>query len=362
MNFPRNLFIENAKREGHSDTYLKETLDYIDVLKEKNLPVVFSLMHLSILLGLNFEELKNTIHTRSFHYSYYLIRKRRGGYRRIIAPHQPIKFLQNWIKINILDNINPSHYATGFIKNKSILTNAKLHEDSQVVFNLDLVNFFESITERRIYGIFKSLGYCKNLAVEFAKICTVQISCEIFENLSELESEYFSELLLIKEPVLAQGASTSPGLSNIVCQRLDKRLSGLANKLGVNYSRYADDITFSGDNESLPNIGVIRKIISEEGFNINWDKVGKYKKGQKQVVTGLLVDGHVRVPKKFKKEIYRHLHFCEKYGALSHFQRISPDKGYRKEWLLGKILFVNSIEPDEAKKMYEIAKKVQWEI
>jgi retron-type reverse transcriptase len=362
MNFPRNLFIENAKIEGHSATYLKETLEYIDILTGKNVPVVFSLKHLSILLGLNFDELKNTIHTRSFHYSYYLIKKRRGGYRRIVAPHQPIKFLQNWIKINILDNIQPSQYATGFIKNKSILINAKMHEDSKIVFNLDLVNFFESITEKRIYGIFKSLGYCKNLAVDFAKICTVRISNKAYEGLSDLEKEYFSDLLLLNEPVLVQGASTSPGLSNIICQRLDKRLSSLANKLGVNYSRYADDITFSGDDESLPKISIIRKIITYEGFNINWEKVGKFRKGQKQIVTGLLVDGHVRVPKKFKKEIYRHLHFCMKYGALSHFQRISPDKGYRKEWLLGKILFVNSIEPNEGKKMYEIVKKIQWEL
>ena len=362
MNFPRNLFIENAKIDGHSDAYLKETLEYIDVLTQKQLPVVFSLKHFSNLLGIDFNKLYTTIQTRSYHYSYYLIKKKCGGYRRIIAPHTPIKYLQNWIKLNILDNIDLSPYATGFVKKKSIYNNAKMHENSKVIFNLDLANFFESITEKRVYGIFKSIGYCNNLSVEFAKICTNRISNVDYDKLSELEKEYFQELLQFKEPVLVQGASTSPGLSNLICKRLDLRLSKLANKQGVNYSRYADDITFSGDDDKLPKIGILKRIITEEGFHINWKKVGKYKTGQRQLVTGLLVDKKVRVPKKFKKEIYRHLYFCKKYGALSHFQRINPDKGYRKEWLLGKIFFVNSIEPDEAKKMFRIVNQINWEI
>ena len=228
--------------------------------------------------------------------------------------------------------------------------------------NLDLSNFFETITEKRVYGIFKSLGYCKNLSVEFARICTAQISDLKYESLSESEQEYFKDIYNLKDSVLVQGAPTSPSLSNFICRRLDLRLSKLANKLGVSYSRYADDITFSGDEKDLPNIGILKHIIEDEGFKINWEKVGKYKKGQRQIVTGLLINDKVRVPKKFKKEIYRHLHFCLKFGAYSHFQRICPEKGYRKEWLLGKIYFVYSIEPDEAKKMLEIASKIEWEI
>ena len=161
---------------------------------------------------------------------------------------------------------------------------------------------------------------------------------------------------------MVQGASTSPGLSNLVCNRLDKRLSSLANKHGVNYTRYADDITFSGTGCKLPSVNLLKKIIKDEDFEINWSKYGYYKKGQRQIVTGLLINERVRIPKKYKKEIYRHLFFCKKYGAASHFNRISPDKGYRREWLLGKILFVNSVEPEEAKRMFEKVKQINWEI
>jgi len=362
MNFPRNLYIENAKLEGHSDAFIENTLNYADNLISKNLPVIFSLKHLAILTGIEFHELQSIIKSRNNNYSYYLIKKKKGGYRRIIAPHSNMKSLQKWIQINILDKVELSPFATGFVKEKSILDNAKMHENKSMILNLDLSNFFETINERRVYGIFKSLGYASNLSVEFAKICTASISNYRFKQLSEEEQECFKDLYSLKESVLIQGAPTSPGISNIICRRLDHRLSKLANKFGVSYSRYADDITISGNIGSLPHIISIRKIIEDEGFKINWDKVGKYKTGQKQMVTGLLIDEKVRIPKKFKKDIYRHLYFCKKYGVLSHFQRVAPDKGYRKEWILGKILFVHSIEPEEAKKMMKLVEQINWEI
>lgn len=362
MDFPRNLYIETANNEGHSPEFLTNTLEYIDNLTRKNLPVIFSLKHFSLIIGIELSDALKIIGNRNNHYSYYLIKKKKGGSRRIVAPYKNLKFMQSWIKENILDKVHSSQHATGFIRGKSILNNAKNHENSNVILNLDLRNFFETITEKRVYGIFSSLGYAKNLSVEFAKICTAQISEGKYEDIPTKEQEYFNEIYSQKKSVLIQGAPTSPNLSNLVCRRLDLRLSKLANKLGGNYSRYADDITFSGSENNLPSIGILRKIIEDEDFQINWDKVGKYKKGQRQIVTGLLIDRKVRVPKKFKKEIYRHLHFCSKYGVYSHFQRVCPDKGYRKEWLLGKIYFVYSIEPEEAKKMLKIANTINWEI
>lgn len=362
MDFPRNLYIENAKKDGHSDSFIENTLNYADNLIRKDLPVIFSLKHFAIILGMEFSLLKSIIQNRDNNYEYYLIKKKKGGYRRIIAPHPNIKELQGWIKANIIDKIELNTNATGFIKKKSILNNAKIHENRNVILNLDLSDFFETINERRVYGMFKMLGYASNLSVELTKICTASISAYKLEQLSEIEQEYFQDLCSHSEAFLIQGAPTSPGISNVICKKLDNRLSKLANKHGANYSRYADDITFSGDENNLPNLGIIKKIIAAEGFNINWKKVGKYKTGQKQMVTGLLIDNKVRIPNKFKKDIYRHLHFCKKYGASSHFNRISPDKGYRKEWILGKILFVHSIEPEEAKKMMKLVEQINWEI
>jgi RNA-directed DNA polymerase len=362
MIFPRNTFLSLAKSENRSSEFIEATLAYADKLISKGLPVIFSLKHFSQIIGIPILDIKGIINNRGFHYSYYLIKKKRGGYRRIIAPHKNIKYLQDWIKINILDKIEHHPNATGFIKNRSILDNAKLHLDGNVILNVDLENFFESINERRIYGIFKNLGYHPNLAVEFAKICTTYLPEEKFDLLDDSFQEHFQYLLKFDEAFLVQGASTSPALSNLICQKLDNRFSKLANKCNVNYSRYADDITFSGESQSLPSLKIIEKIIVDERLKINRDKVGFYKKGQRQLVTGLLVDKNVRIPKKFKKEIFRHLHFCLKFGALSHFNKVAPGKSFRREWLIGKILYVNSIEPMVAKKMFEQVKKINWEI
>ena len=359
MNFPRNLYMRKARSENHSLSFVRDTLDYADNLMRNNLPVIFSPKHFALLCGIEYSKLQSIVANRNYHYSHYLISKKRGGYRSIMAPYRDIKELQKWIKINILDKIQFGPCVTGFVKERSILYNAKIHENQEVILNLDLSNFFETINERRVYGVFKSLDYAHNVAFEFAKICTAST----IEVMSNNDPDHANDpYIFYMEPVLIQGAPTSPGISNIICKRLDKRLLGLANKLGVSYSRYADDITFSGKAEDIPKISLIKKIIEEEKFAINWDKVGKYKVGQRQMVTGLLINDGVRIPQKYKRDIYRHLHFCKKYGAVSHFNRINPDKGYGKDWLLGKILFVHSIEPVEAKKMMAMVQQIDWGI
>ncbi len=362
MNFPRNIFIQLANQEGRSKDFIERTLTYSDNLIKQNLPVIFSLDHFARIIGKNRNDIIDIIQNRGYHYSYYLIKKRRGGFRRIIAPHKNIKFLQDWIKLNILDKVPVHSACTGFVKEKSIVDNAKQHLNSHTILNLDLENFFETITEKRVFGIFKKIGYHPNLAIEFAKICTVYLPDEKFERLDEVVKKHFEEYFNLAEPVLVQGASTSPTISNIACLHLDNRFASMSNKLGINYSRYADDITFSGNPENLPSISFCSRIISEENFKVNQSKIGLYKKGHKQIVTGLLINGSIRIPKKFKKEVFRHLYFCKKFGPSKHFELLAPNKSYTKEWLVGKILFVNLVEPEVAKLMFAKVKEIDWEI
>ena len=360
MNFPRNNFIQLANQQGRSQDFIQKTLTYSDNLIKQNLPVVFSLDHFAHIVGIHRNDLLDTIKNRGFHYSYFLMKKKSGGYRRIIAPHKNIKFLQDWIKLNILDKLQVHSACTGFTKKKSIVDNAKQHLNSHTILNIDLENFFETVTERRVFGIFKKIGFHPNLAVEFAKICTGYLPEEEFEKLADNVKKHFEDYSNLPEPVLVQGAPTSPTLSNLACLHLDYRFTNLSNKLGINYTRYADDMTFSGDTKNLPSITLCKKIIEEENFKINWSKKGVYKKGHRQIVTGLLINGSIRIPKKFKKEIFRHLYFCKKFGPSKHFELVAPDKAYYREWLIGKILFVNSVEPEIAKLMFAKAKEIDW--
>lgn len=362
MGFPRNDFLTEARKLEHSEEYISEVLTYVGVLETKGLPVIFDQRHLSFLLCKEYRNLKWLMASVSSYYKYFAIKKRRGGLRRIMSPYSELRDVQVWVKENILDKVNQPDYVTAFAKGRSILGNAKKHEGRKYILKIDIANFFETIDYMKVYKAFRKMGYEKSVSVCLATLCTTKIDDYRFEQLEDQEDiQALFEKLKERPPFLAQGAPTSPGLANIVCYRMDRRMMGLANKHGFNYSRYADDMTFSADNkESLPKIGMIRQIIESEGFHLKEDKTELLHEGNRQIVTGLLVDSRVRVPGSYKKDILRHIHFCQKYGGREHFNRIIPGKAYGKEWLAGRIRYVQSVEPDTAKKMWGEFEKIDW--
>lgn len=363
MGFPRNDYLTQATLQGHSDEFIATTLEYASNLDNVGLPVIFDQHHLSYLLCMEHQELRRLVKSASGYYRYFAIKKRSGGLRRIMAPYSELRDVQTWIKENILDKIKQPDYVTAFAKGRNIVRNAKMHEGRKYILKVDVANFFESICVRRVYLAFIKMGYEKGVAAWLANLCTAKIEDYKYEQFEEQEEiqKLFDELYHNDEPFLIQGAPTSPGLANIICYRMDKRMMGLANKHGFNYSRYADDMTFSADEkDKLPKVGIIRKIVETEGFYLKEDKTELLHEGKRQMVTGLLVDGRVRVPGSYKKDIKRHIHFCLKYGGREHFHRIAPGKAFGKEWLAGRIRFVHSVEPGAAKKLWVEFEKIDW--
>jgi RNA-directed DNA polymerase len=380
MSSPRILLKNVAKEENHSDEFVDEILSYSDKLEEAGLPVIFSLLHFSMLMGTTSNAILKIIGSRRYYYKKYEIKKRKGGVREISSPYTSLKVIQKWIDENILTKvvIHPSAY--GFCTGRSIVDNAKEHLDQDFILNIDLLNFFDTIPEKRIYGIFRSLGYHSNLSVFLAKLCTVELEDEevsmptyeiedffVDGELSNLAPEAIGSVKRIKTPVLPQGAPTSPRLANIVCRRLDKRLSCYALKNGFRYTRYADDITFSGKGATLAKISIIEKIVKEEQFEINKNKIKLFdQKSNKRIVTGLLVSDNIRIPRKFKKEVERHLFFCRKYGVQGHTNFLAKKHNYSKsfyrEWLLGKICFIKMVESDYGRKLLSYFNSIDWGI
>lgn len=362
MTFSRDNYIAAAKAYGHSQEFIETTVAYAENLVSKNLPVIFSLEHMAMILNIDIVELKRIIAKRENHYKYYQIKKRNGkGFRQIISPHNNLRVIQQFINIEIISKIPISKFATGFCKGKSILDNARPHQNKQAILNLDLLKFFDTITERRVYGIFKSLGYAKNLCVDIAKLTTVKLPVSYFLTFSEKELKSYNEIVPKGASVLPQGAPTSPALSNLILRRLDRRLSNLADKLNVSYSRYADDLTFSGEVNGLPKIKLIRHIVKDEGFCINWNKVGVYHKGRRQMVTGLTVSNNTHVHRNFKKDVKKHIYACLNFGVENHLKFLKiEDKHFYKEWLLGKIYFIRAIEPKQANDMLADFNKILW--
>lgn len=363
MGFPRNDYLTAAKDKKHSDEFISETLSYADGLDSKGLPVIFDQQHLSYLLCMEHRNLRQLVKSASSYYKYFAIKKRRGGLRRIMSPYSELRDVQTWIKENILDKIELPNCVKAFVKGRNIMENAKMHEGRKYILKVDITNFFESIGVRQVYVAFRKMGYDRSVAAWLTNLCTAKIEDYKYEQLEDQEEiqKLFNDLYHKSEPFLVQGAPTSPGLANIICNRMDKRMMGLANKHGFTYSRYADDMTFSADKKDrLPKVSMIRKIVETEGFHLNDEKIELLHEGNRQIVTGLLVDNHVRVPGRYKKDIKRHIHFCLKYGGREHFHRIAPGKAFGKEWLAGRIRYIHSVEPETAKKLWAEFERIDW--
>jgi len=243
-------------------------------------------------------------------------------------PPENLKYIQKWLTENILQKFKYSEYATGFTKGKSIYDNAKKHINKGCVINIDIKDFFPSIKFPRVYNIFKLCGYSKKLCVLFANICTLDKS-------------------------LPQGSPASPIISNIISYKLDLRLSSLAKKIDSSYTRYADDITFSGTRELPKFLPLIKQIIENEGFILNNKKQRILYNHNAQIVTGLIVNNKVNVSKKMRTELRQNLYYMQKYGIDEHISKSGFDG--RIQFLAhikGIINFINMINPKLGNSFY----------
>lgn len=338
----KNLYLRNLS-EALSDVTLNTEerdlcLNYASRLLSNNLPVIFDLKHLSLLLGLTAENLSKYLYLPSEKiYKSYDIPKKNFGYRSLQIPCLQLKYIQRWILDNILYNIPLSEHSTGFNRRCSILKNARMHLGSQCVINMDLEGFFPSIKYKTIFRIFYQYGYSKKVSYILARLCTI-------------------------DSALPQGSPASPYLANLACLQLDKRIHSLCQKFKANYSRYADDITISGRSNITKLLPTIESIILNEHFKINKNKTRIAFTHQHQEVTGLTINNNkITVSKKFKKDLKQTIYYCLKYGPYDHQAHINDEHAFFKEHLYGKIYFLKSIEPDLANKLIEDLNKISWD-
>ncbi|WP_210149567.1 reverse transcriptase family protein [Chryseobacterium scophthalmum] len=379
--FPIEQFKEVAINQGHSQEYIDFCLKYANQLIDKNYPVIFTIEHLAVVIGVESDYLRflvgdikheqfefDRFEYKEKRYNYFKFTKKRGGYREIMAPHKDLKYIQKWLLFNILDKYPFKNSCKGFRQGISIKDNALPHEKSDVILKVDLLKFYDTITEKRIYGVFKTMGFHGNLAVSLAKLCTAKHQSDYWENFTEKEKLILSEFIKTSPSILPQGAPSSPALANIVATRMDGRFDALSKKMNFSYSRYADDLTFSVKEKAvLPPLKLISKIIQEEGFYINEDKIQYMKRGNKQFVTGLTIANGVHTSKKYRKQIARHIHFCRKYGVENHLDKNNKEfKGYNilnfHDWLYGHICYINSVDKEASKKMLNDFNKITWSI
>ncbi len=300
---------------------------------ENELPRIDGPTDLAEALGLTIGQLRWLSYhreaARSVHYVRFTIPKRDGSERPIWAPMPKLKEAQRWILRNVVEHLPVHGAAHGFLAGRSVVTNAAAHCGSRLIVKMDLKDFFPTITWRRARGVFRKAGYREQVATLMALICT-----EAPREIVEWQGQTW--YVALGPRCLPQGAPTSPAITNTVCLTLDRRLTGLASKLGYTYTRYADDLTFSlptsheGPDRIGALIGAVEHIVSDEGFVVHPDKTRIQRAGRRQQVTGLVVngEGRPRVPRQLKRQLRAALHNLRRGKPLPPGESLSRLVGY----------------------------------
>ncbi|HEY1186097.1 MAG TPA: reverse transcriptase family protein [Gemmata sp.] len=313
------------------------------------LPVLHTPADVAKALGLSIKQLRwlafhTDVATRT-HYVKFSVPKKSGGQRQLAAPHQTLKAAQHWVLANVVNKLPVTEAAHGFVAARGIVTNAHPHVGKAFVVNLDLADFFPTIAFPRVRAVFERYGYSGCVASILALLCTECPRAAVTYAGTRYEAATGPR-------GLPQGAPTSPGLSNQVARKLDKRLLGVAAKLGLTYTRYADDLTFSGTAEAAPKIGwllaKVRNIAREEGFTVNEKKTRVMRRSAAQLVTGVVVNDKPSVCRAELRRLRAILHRAKSEGLDA--QNRDGRENFR-EWLAGKIAFVHMVRPDAGAKL-----------
>lgn len=327
----KKKFHDAALVKGYNEELIEKVLKYAEKLNAQDLPIIYDQLHLSFLLGIDYDYLLSVSNSPVSFYKHYEIPKRNGGTRPIEEPLPLLKEAQEWILDKILepkskDFVSP--YAKAFMKNVSLRDNARFHRGKKVVVALDLHDFFGSVHTGAVYGIFKKMGYTKAVTTMLTKLCILRNS-------------------------LPQGAPTSPMLSNMMFYNLDKTIFHYCVTRGIRYTRYADDMTFSGDDFNVRNlINYINMVVGKKRFSLNKEKTKVMGQGTVQRVTGVIVNKKLQVSKSYRDRVRQEVYYSIKYGFADHMKQIAlpawiqTPEVYRNH-LLGKVNFILQINPKD---------------
>lgn len=266
-------------------------------------------------------------------YTTFTIPKHSGESRLLSAPIAPLKKVQRRILRTVFAHQKLSPACHGFRRKHSTLTNARPHVGRPVVIRLDIRDFFPSIHFGRVRGLFMEFDMGESEATWLARLCT-------------------------HEGRLPQGAPTSPAIANAVCRQMDARLLGLARSVKARYTRYADDLTFSGPPEIVKILPLVRTIVKESGFEISSKKTFIQRRGSCQRVTGVVVNDRPNLPRWHRRMLRAIVHNCATQGPQSQNRKGNPRF---RELVMGHISYLSMVNPAAGKRLREAAAEIRWE-
>lgn len=258
-------------------------------------------------------------------YKIYKIKKRNGKYRTIYEPNLILKQIQKQILNNILNNKSISKYAKAYHKGIQLKDNAIPHINKEMILKLDIKDFFENISFLDIYNSCFPIEYFpKSVGMILTYLCT-------YDN------------------HLTQGSPTSAYISNLVMKEFDEELGNWCNLRNISYTRYSDDMTFSGAFNPSELITKVRKMLYKLGLELNNDKIHIVYKSSSQNVTGIVVNEKMQVNVKYRNKIRQEIYYIKKFGLSSHLKKcdINIDSKRYLNILYGRVLYVLQINEND---------------
>ncbi len=289
------------------------------------------------------------------HYRYRWIPTSTGGARLIEQPKPRLAEVQRRVRRHVLDALPVHEAAHGFRRGRSIHTCARPHSGQDLVVRLDLAGFFPTVTATRVRSLLDLAGYPPAVSAAIAGILTTRTPVDVLRS-APTRSAMLGHLAGTHLP---QGAPSSPSVANAVTHHLDRRLSGLAVALGANYTRYADDLAFSGD-ASMPLhrlLPGVRRIVTDEGFRLRDDKTSVKPAYRQQRVAGLVVNAAPAVARAEYDELRAVLRNCARTGPAPQNRAGHPD--FRAH-LLGRIAWISATNATRGTKLRGLFDRIDW--
>lgn len=305
-----------------SENIRQAVLSYAENLESQDLPIIFGLRGIAQHTSIKSQVLSAITYKTDDFYRTFQIPKRSGDFRTIVAPYPVLLEVQRWIASKILSKIKIHSAAHGFVPGRSIISNASQHLGNKYLLMLDIKDFFPSISLLEVRRIFYQLGYSRRVSSLLARLCCL-------------------------DGKLPQGAATSPTLSNIKAINLDEKLSNYANSLSITYSRYADDMAFSWNNDQINPFINIDNLISSCGFDINPKKSRLAGPTERKVITGIsITSGRLCLPKSTKRLLRQDAHLLLRRGLNGSLTRPEFLDPIFAERLQGRLQFWRQVEPN----------------
>lgn len=309
----QKLWKHRSKEEDKEAILSLNLLEGTNIPKEKTLKCIYAVSN-------HVEE----------HYREVFIPKKRGGRRRLLVPDYLLHTMQSNILRKILREAKVSQYAKAYCPGKPIRENALAHVGAEQILKLDIKEFFENITYLMVYQCaFQGEYYPPAVRTLLAHLCCYK--------------DY-----------LPQGAPTSPMISNLVLYSFDEYMGKWCEEQGIRYTRYCDDMTFSGEFDVREVKQKVRSYLQVLGFELNRKKTKVLRKHNRQSVTGIVVNEKAQVSKTYRREVRQAVYYCEKYGVQEHLQRSGAKEWLQKgeerylQHLLGKVNYILQVNPEDS--------------